>query len=911
MSDTNKYEGREFLFNDGRGNLFSKVYFKDPYNNPTNQEADDIIGSTEYNIMTSEYYTKKQAQMNNNDIHYEFTDLIIKAALLHRNLDKSSEIGTRLNSARTAINIYSNLLILGTSDGTIITSPGFLYHATVGSVTKTGSHFLKLIAEYLTDSAKSVSNTKNVAELYATNMINGVSIIPHSEDSSVEYTLGEILDIIHNEIPTVGIKNIIKSSVQKKIDEFINRIYAHVNQHRTEFFGGDANETFNFYNDEINLKPFAKELENVVMTDVKSNIIKYFNQHTNLSNPTANQFWKNVYLKWNMMDKQTQLLYSKVISLQKIKPSSSLREYTDVKESEYKNQIPDTELSNYRLNLKKASDGTSRITQFEHLLPFVPSKISGFWYTDYNGTIQKYKQKLSSSTKKNLLKLIYNGVYFSKSTKDYITVNIGKDEIKLPLVTNVDLTSQFSLNVDKLIRKRLYLASKLFSSSGLPLTKPSNSAQYIDLEYKNIWTRDSNGNLVKKVNGKNVIYGEMDDATIKELNTKSNCFTTQLKFNDSVKCDKYIHKCLLDDDAEGLDECLNDYLKNNNFFKVAENEVDNMHPLIALRTLQKFGFHAVMKFDNKAQVQLKKIQSIDDWLNGFMAKRFSKSDMQKVFTGSSKNTNLLTYLKLVVNHVNRNPAILNKDFKGSTEETKTKLKQSPPSKPPNTPELLSTDDISRLKVHLKTDYEAVTNGKTHIDERNGLITGPFGSVYSRDYGLIPPFLVSGYASSYNIPGMRPADLYGVKLTSSLNDDKYMSFSQFQEKMDSGYFIGAKFFGDLINHHLDKLKESGKELIKEDTQKIQQMLQNQLKLENELIKTIKYFEEYRKQMDLYKNYKSETISEANIVKLVDNKSKLLAKKASGERTLVELLAAIDAIDKNANDGSYTPINMDFN
>ena len=907
MATSNKQEGREFLFNNGRGNLFSKVFFKDPYNNPINLEADDIINSVEYNIMTSEYYTKKQAQMNNNDVHYEFIDLIVSAALLHRQLDKSSEIGTRLNSARKAVKIYSNLLMLGTSDGTIPTR-SFIYNATVGQITHTGSNFLKLISEYLTNSVNATNDIQKYALQLTKLMIDGDGIARHSNTSDVEYTLIEVLDIIQKDIPTVDIKNIINTSLKTEIASFIGRLYAHVEQRKTQFFGGDNDKTFNYYSIESNLQSFAIELENIVMTKIKSDILKYFNQHTTLSNPIANNFWKNVYLKWNTFDKQTQNLYNSVISFQHQSNSSSLNEYTNVKESDYNATILDKELSNYRLNLKKASDGSSRITQFEYLLPYVPSSASGFWYTDYNNNIQKVDNLLPHD-KKNMLKIIYNGVYFSKDNKNYIPVSINNIVIKLPIVPTNALSLTFNLNIDKITRKRLYLANKSFSPSDIPLASPSNSAQYIDLDYKNIWTRNKNGHLSKIINGKEIIYGEMDDATIKELNTQSNCFTTQLKFNDSTMCDKYIHQCLLEDDAEGLDKCFNNYLKHDNFFKIAEKEVDNMHPLIALRTLQKFGFHAIMKYDNKAQIQLKKIQSIDDWLNGFMAKKFSKNDMQAVFSGNKKNDSLLMYLKLVVNHVNRNPAILNKDFKGTTDETKPKINQVS-SIPSSIPESLSTEDISRLKVHLKTDYGPVTSNKTHVDERNGTISGPFGLVYSKDYGLIPPFLISGLASNYNLPGMRPEDVYGVSLVSSLDNDKYMSFSQFEDKMNSGYFIGAKFFGDLIKHHLNKLKETGKEVIEEDVLKIQKMLQDQLKLETELIKIIKYYEEYRKLVDYFKNYETETISEANITKLIDNKTKLLEKKSHGERTLVELLAAIDAIDKNSNDGSYTPINMDF-
>ena len=920
MSVIDKYGKGRFLFKDARGDLFTKVYFKDPYENPLNSRADDITNSVEYNMMTSEHNMKKEASMKNDDIHYEFVDLIVRAALLHRKLDMSAEIGTRLNSARKAVKIYSNLIIVAHSDGAILTD-GFLYNITFNDKTIVGSHFLKLIAEYLTDPVKANRNIMAMAQLYTDNMLNGNNIKKHEQDASVEYTLGEVLNIIHNVKPSADIVNKIKVSMKAGINEFITRIYSHANSRKLNIDGNDSNKTFAFYSNEANLKLIVEELENVIMGAIKSNVMQHFDQYTKLSDPIAKEFWENTFLKWNTMNKQTQTLYKKLVSLRKLDPTSELSSdgYTEVNESDFTNPLSDAQLDNYRLNLKKASNGFSNITQFEHLLPLIPSKATNLWYTDNSGTVKKFSKALSDlnpETRANALKLIYNQVYLSKPSNnpkpnDFILVKLDDTEMRVP--SSLEASKElpyFHYNVDKLTRRRLYVASK---SSAPSYEKPeislSDGAQYIDLDYQNIWTRNANGKLSKKVNGDEIIYGELDDGTDKALRASSNCFTTQLKFNaeQGPKCVKYIHKCLLEDDADGLDECFEDFLKHGNFFKTVQSEVDNMHPLIALRTLQKFGFHAVMKFDEKAQIQLKKIQSVDDWLNGFMAKKFSKAEMQKVFEGNSKNENLLTYLKLVVNHVNRNPAILNKDFKGTTAEMNSPSVPPSPLKPSSL-----KDDLAKLSVHLKTGYGPVTGNKVHIDEKNGGIFGPFGMIYSKDYGLIPPFLVHGYAANYNIPGMKLDDLYGVPHeapVSSLENDKYMSFQQFQQKIDSGYFIGAKFFGDLIRHHLEKLKLTGKEVIQEDVVKIQKMLDDQFRLETELIKIIKYFEEYRKLVDYLGDYDSKTISESNIVKLIDSKSKLLTKKAAGERTLVELLAAIDAIDQRSNDGSYTTINTD--
>ena len=130
-------------------------------------------------------------------------------------------------------------------------------------------------------------------------------------------------------------------------------------------------------------------------------------------------------------------------------------------------------------------------------------------------------------------------------------------------------------------------------------------------------------------------------------------------------------QCLLSDDAASLDVCLNTF-KNNEFFKTAKREINSMHPVLALKTLQKFGFRTEYVNDSLGG-KLRKVQSVDSWMKTYMKETFNPSQIQQITDG---NDRLIAYLDLVSQYINANPGILNKGYGGTSAEASGLFKPS-------------------------------------------------------------------------------------------------------------------------------------------------------------------------------------------------------------------------------------------
>src|SRR5438128_2713707 len=102
-----------FFGGDGRARLFCKYFLKgfgatQAINYPN---AETIVDTMAYDIMTAKNYTNKKEGMSDNDIHYEFSDFIVNTANSHKSIDKQTEAGTILGAIRTAINMQDTKVI--------------------------------------------------------------------------------------------------------------------------------------------------------------------------------------------------------------------------------------------------------------------------------------------------------------------------------------------------------------------------------------------------------------------------------------------------------------------------------------------------------------------------------------------------------------------------------------------------------------------------------------------------------------------------------------------------------------------------------------------------------------------------------------------------------------------------------
>src|SRR5205823_1316578 len=135
---------------------------------------------------------------------------------------------------------------------------------------------------------------------------------------------------------------------------------------------------------------------------------------------------------------------------------------------------------------------------------------------------------------------------------------------------------------------------------------------------------------------------------------------------DKGECVDYIFECILDEDPSSFAKCLQKF-KRQGFFKVAKADISNLHPVLALRILQKFGFHKHQIYDDQAGAQIWKVEDVDHWIEHYLAKKFPSAEIQKMIKDND-NYYLLSYIDLISQYVNANPGILNKGYGGVSAE---------------------------------------------------------------------------------------------------------------------------------------------------------------------------------------------------------------------------------------------------
>merc|ERR1712216_691267 len=100
-----------------------------------------------------------------------------------------------------------------------------------------------------------------------------------------------------------------------------------------------------------------------------------------------------------------------------------------------------------------------------------------------------------------------------------------------------------------------------------------------------------------------------------------------------------------------------------------------MNPKVAFQILYNLGFKAQKRSDNTADQLLTKVEPVDEWAqrvakNEITDDEGNKVDIVDAVKQSIKdNVELKDYLKLVVNYVDSNPAILNENYGGKTDQS--------------------------------------------------------------------------------------------------------------------------------------------------------------------------------------------------------------------------------------------------
>ena len=480
-----------------------------------------------------------------------------------------------------------------------------------------------------------------------------------------------------NSIPYNDIKELSKSDVRDSISDQIrndinyklNIILSEVNKQckNTRPVAATKEE------DECEAEGLFNIISHKILYLVKNAIkVQYYDAHsTLLRNDPAQEIMENVFAKWNSVPEEQKNFYKSFLVVEK-RNQVDPRKWDLVADLDNL-KVTEKDYNNYRINLLK-SNNDNNVPKIYDLLVILGKNGSE---KDSDG-----KQKLE------------NVVFYNPATNNY-----GKVIFTANSLTNLYKTSKYINNeqkVDRLSSPKFRISVRNLVKDILQTVKDFGKFKEIeydgpifDLENEGVWYKSADGNYVKQENGKLLKFGSDDDRTLVHL-TRDKCYSTAVNATPE-QCRKYLYECLLSGDEDGVQICLDMRKLSGNFYDVAKVEIENMHPVMAIMILQKFGFRAYEAYDNKAGQKLTKIESGDNWRDNYLQKVFLQNfdkyketgkltswklsgggltaDQQKQWNKFlDENDYLIKYLTMVSDFVNSNPGILNKDFFGISDE---------------------------------------------------------------------------------------------------------------------------------------------------------------------------------------------------------------------------------------------------
>lgn len=605
------------------------------------------------------------------------------------------------------------------------------------------------------------------------------------------------------------------------------------------------------------------------------------NNNIPITNPLRQQAMNimlDVLRNWNKLSQHAKEFYIMYVAFKHNGKTLSYAELNQLND-------PNIDTKNYSAelyiqdNVITQNDQSISCPSFYRLLPKTPSFMKKVWFIE-NGT-SKYFSLLNHPNKYDFIKALYCGAYIH----DDKNVSIWKYEPN----------AIFHLNTSKVIRDRLYQVRQELNQKQPQIDQ---NASYISLADKNIWKFDQQGlykESLESPNGK-IYYNTNDPATINALTANFKCYSSLLKGNRD-ECEKYMDKCILSNDIRGLDECKKFWSRKDEFYNVAKNEISQMHPMIALRTLQKFGFREHEVYDSVSKMNIKKVETVDHWITNQLSKQFTDIELVNIIKTNDK---LLEYLKLLVEYINANPAILNSSFNSSnngnnnigTSESRGIFEPSEFARKigikvqlvPTSQALLSMrqNELTLLRERLRQNYE--TN-KMNV-EMNKII--------------FPNFNVA-YPNINNINNINV--MMGGAFGDILNEPKKMS--------------GAEVLYAIIRNDLAELETRGKKLSQDEINRLTKLMDRLKANEDELVKIDIYLREFRNYVSIFEREpKVETLSVNAIEDLINKKKSLLEKQYTNETSLLSILESIQktldeciANKNQSNDNTeYKPIDI---
>lgn len=409
-----------------------------------------------------------------------------------------------------------------------------------------------------------------------------------------------------------------------------------------------------------------------------------------------------------------------------------------------------------------------------------------------------------------------------------------------------DKATEFGYKYDKYWLNRVF--TQAVDQANLPVSSflttvdaPADAGKYWRRADGTLWTMGTDGKEMQV---------DRNSPAFQALTVDDKCMGTGVGTTSGGKtCADYLRDCL---SGTNVEKC-KDYLMDSAFWTTAEKEVDSMLPAIALKTLESFEFNQEQVHDETAKMTLIKVVDVDRWLASLSGKLSSTDDVEKI----TKNLKLVGYLRMLVNKVNSNPAILNKGVSRSDEQMVNRLdafKGSRLAKMGLRPRLavssLAPSSIERLGSAIRSDQDALR------------------------VRLLGPAIFGGLVGG----GSTIEDL-----EARLSSENKQTWSALQS-----HFTALE----------NQLKQQGKEIASADKEKIHELINNLRKSETKLTKVLLMTEKYNQLLSVHGQKDNNTVLRIDDLKqFVDARNRYFARVAKKQNDLISIIKSLaEAVQK---------------
>tara|TARA_Y100000780_G_scaffold232524_1_gene265150 strand:+ start:6056 stop:7873 length:1818 start_codon:yes stop_codon:yes gene_type:complete len=488
------------------------------------------------------------------------------------------------------------------------------------------------------------------------------------------------------------------------------------------------------------------------------------------------------------------------------------------------------------------------------LLTELPDVLGSVWFTP---TGSSTPVRMNNSNYKNYLRTLAYTVYANGMGA------VGSGAIPSSMNT-------LSLDTGKLVKE---IASSPGDFSFTKMEEGENCRDFRDPGEE--WT-NVRGVLQKTVDGEVVAIDDVD----RELTLKNNCFTTAVSA-DGNDCKRFIHDCLLDNNSNDLESCMSYLHRGGEFWKGTQAQIKEMHPEVARQLLGRLGFQEHDVYDSTAGRNLRKVQSVAKWIESLTVSSLGSKATSDQLNSIVNNASLRTYLDLVVDFVNCHPGILNRDYSGDSDE-KVGVVYTPGyirdmGIPARIASVGAKNDMSRL-LHTRRSDMAVRK----------VISGP-KLVASHPLGKG----VLAVTSS-------PPIVLGMRGGGSDLADRVASH------MESKQVAGSGLMSEIYTTLLRRLQAHGKDISEEDKNKVSERLVQLKKLEDELIRTLRLYDDASRISNLLRNKNKQVLTEEDLRRIATHANKVENKLNKRELDMATICEAMTQILEDKVGNSTYPL-----